>query len=191
MALNSFVKPAAEPAIATTPSAPVAKPAPAAPSSETSSPLGANPSHHAAAARQVRELAAKATQQAIEMEANAPSVVCLSDEEVATLRALAALQIKYGHATEAVPYLMLIRKTNPEDVDSIQLLAKSLMRLNRWDEADVILAELQNMPGADTQSEGHRLVYLYRSIAAFKTRRVAEARSLLARFRDLITGAQS
>ncbi|MEO0327121.1 MAG: tetratricopeptide repeat protein [Pseudomonadota bacterium] len=104
-----------------------------------------------------------------------------------TLLALAAVQIRYGRPAEAVPYLMMVRKTNPEDINAARLLARALMKLGRWEQADFILQEIEAHSENTNDEAASGFTYLYRSIIAMKVRKLSDARAWLDKFRNFMT----
>ncbi len=95
----------------------------------------------------------------------------------ACLCALAALQLRYGKPQEAAGYLMALRRMQPRNPQVLRLLAISLMKLGRWQEAELILDEL------DAASPGsERSLPLWRSLIRFRTNRLAEAREWFHKF---------
>ncbi len=183
MALNAFIKKAPATPLAEALEKPTQRPTP-------NKPERANKRSAAAEIAMAQTTGVQITV-APELEIGKDGIALFSEQEAGTLRALSALQIKYGHAGEAVPYLMMLRRTNPDDLNASRLLAKALMKLGRWDQADLILAELEKSTEVGRDEEAHGLVMLYRGIAAFKTRRLADARNWLAKFRAKIAGATS
>ena len=112
--------------------------------------------------------------------------VTLNQQDRDVLSSLAAVQIRYNRPAEAVPYLMMLRKTDPSDVQSARLLALALMKLGNWEQAELILEELGDDHGADTADSG--ILSFYRGLVAFKQRKLNKARQWLQRFRALVTG---
>ena len=112
----------------------------------------------------------------------------LSQADQQTLMALAAVQIRYGRPAEAVPYLTMIRKLNPENAEANRILALALIKLEHWDQAEIILDELDalNASGSDNSSSG--IMMLYRSLVSFRKGSFEEAKSWFARFRDFCSG---
>lgn len=104
-----------------------------------------------------------------------------SDQQM--LCALSAMQIRYGRPAEAIPYLMMIRKINPSNVESTRLLALSFMRLGRWQEAEVMVEELDYLQKSTANGVVDGLVLLYRSLVSFKTNKIADAKSWFGKFR--------
>ena len=99
------------------------------------------------------------------------------------LCALSAMQVRYGRSAEAIPYLMMIRKINPRNVECSRLLALAFMRLNRWQEAEAMIEELDYLQKADSGSVLDGVVLLYRSLISFKTNKIADAKSWFNKFR--------
>ncbi|MEZ5792452.1 MAG: tetratricopeptide repeat protein [Nitratireductor sp.] len=98
-------------------------------------------------------------------------------EDMDMARSLSALHIRYGRPHEAIPYLMVIRRERPGDVEATRLLALAFLKLERWDEADRLLAELDasaNGPG--------RFHALWRSLILFRKNRLLEARDWFRKF---------
>ncbi|MEM7425497.1 MAG: tetratricopeptide repeat protein [Pseudomonadota bacterium] len=115
-------------------------------------------------------------QAAVVPQPAAPSMR-LSSADAETLCALAAMQIRYGKPHEAVPYLLAVRKHQPGHAQAIRLLAVTLMKLNRWAEAQSMLDELDRVdprPGP--------LRALYRALTEFKQARLDNARAWFTRF---------
>ncbi len=105
-----------------------------------------------------------------------------SDQQM--LCALSAMQVRYGRSAEAIPYLMMIRKINPGNLECIRLLALAFMRLNRWQEAEAMVEELDYLQKANSGNVIGGLVLLYRSLVSFKTNKIAEAKSWFGKFRS-------
>lgn len=109
----------------------------------------------------------------------------LGDEDCETLSALAAVQIKYGRPSEAIPYLMMLRRNNPADTEVARLLALALMKMGHWQQAEIIMDDLHGGPATANSSA----LMLFRSIVAFKQRKLEAARSWLQRFREYVAGS--
>lgn len=118
-----------------------------------------------------------------------PTTNPLSDDDQMMLCALSAMQIRYGRPAEAISYLMMVRKVNPENTEAIRLLALTFMRLKRWNEAEVMLAELETLQEADGSLASNGMIYLYKSVVSLKTRGLTEARSFFNKFRSFIKTA--
>lgn len=98
--------------------------------------------------------------------------------------ALSAMQIRYGRPAEAVPYLMMVRKINPQNVEATRLLALSFMRLGRWQEADTMVEEYDHLQKSSGSGVVNGLVLLYRSLVSFKTSRISDAKAWFGKFRQ-------
>lgn len=105
-----------------------------------------------------------------------------SDQQM--LCALSAMQIRYGRANEAIPYLMMIRKINPKNVECARLLALAFMRLQRWAEAEAMVEEYDYLQKANSGKALDGIVLLYRSLVSFKTNRIADAKAWFGKFRS-------
>ncbi len=105
-----------------------------------------------------------------------------SDQQM--LCALSAMQVRYGRSAEAIPYLMMVRKINPKNIECARLLALAFMRLNRWQEAEAMVEELDYLQKANSGSAVNGLVLLYRSLVSFKTNKIADAKSWFGKFRS-------
>ncbi len=105
-----------------------------------------------------------------------------SDQQM--LCALSAMQVRYGRSAEAIPYLMMIRKINPKNLECTRLLALAFMRLNRWQEAEAMVEELDYLQKANSGNVIGGLVLLYRSLVSFKTNKIADAKSWFGKFRS-------
>ncbi len=105
-----------------------------------------------------------------------------SDQQM--LCALSAMQIRYGRAAEAIPYLMMIRKINPKNIECCRLLAVAFMRLKRWHEAEAMVEEYDHLQKTNQGSALNGVVLLYRSIVSFKTNKIADAKSWFGKFRS-------
>lgn len=105
-----------------------------------------------------------------------------SDQQM--MCALSAMQIRYGRPAEAIPYLMMIRKINPKNLEATRLLALSFMRLQRWNEADAMVEELDYLQKSSSTGVADGLILLYRSLVSFKSNRVADAKSWFGKFRQ-------
>lgn len=103
----------------------------------------------------------------------------LGDDERDVLVALAAFQLRYGEAAEALAYLMAARKLFPRDPDILRLSADALVQLGRVDEADETLAEL-----ARITRRPHPLALLSRALVRLAQGRGQEARRLFREYRD-------
>ena len=119
----------------------------------------------------------------------ANSATCLSAENEETLCALAALQIRYGKPQEAIPFLMMVRRENAENREALRLLAAALIKLEKWDEAEQILRDLNLLSTTDKITL--RMASLYQSIVALRTSRLEDARIWFKRFRDITMGTSS
>jgi len=104
-----------------------------------------------------------------------------SDQQM--LCAMSAMQIRYGRPAEAIPYLMMIRKINPKNVECARLLALSFMRLERWQEAEIMVEEYDTLQKSQRTGVVDGLVLLYRSLVSYKTSKIAEAKSWFGKFR--------
>ena len=100
----------------------------------------------------------------------------LEAADVRLLCAIAATQLRYGRPEEAAGYLMGLRRLQPHDPQVLRLLALSLMKLRRWEQAAQLLDEL------DHAAPGERLLALWRSLIGLRTGRIAEARDWFQRF---------
>lgn len=105
-----------------------------------------------------------------------------SDQQM--LSALSAMQIRYGRANEAIPYLMMIRKINPKNIECARLLALAFMRLERWAEAEAMVEEYDHLQKANSGNPLDGIVLLYRSLVSFKTNRIADAKAWFGKFRS-------
>jgi len=108
----------------------------------------------------------------------------LPDPLKARLRALSALQIRYGRPQEAVPYLALLKHEQPDDAQTSRMLALALMRLGKWKEADTLLEDT----GSPANSPITGLMALYRAVVSMKLGSMEKARQWLARFRSASIG---
>jgi len=156
-------------------------------------PVASKASNHAHATRNQRQTAtnpivsnAKASDetQAANDTIN-PSLreIPLSWSDQQMLCAMSAMQIRYGRPAEAIPYLMMIRKINPKNVECARLLALSFMRLGRWQEAETMVEEYDFLQKSQQTGVVDGLVLLYRSLISYKTSKIAEARSWFGKFR--------
>jgi predicted Zn-dependent protease len=135
----------------------------------------AHPARHNPPAEPVAVRPALAARPAPAATAYAP--LSLEAEDFRLLCALAALQLRYGKPQEAAGYLMALRRMQPRNQQVLRLLAISLMKLERWPEAEQILDELDAAnPGAE------RALPLWRSLIRFRTNRLAEAREWFHKF---------
>ena len=105
-----------------------------------------------------------------------------SDQQM--LCALSAMQIRYGRSAEAIPYLMMVRKINPKNIECSRLLALAFMRLNRWQEAEAMVEEYDYLQKANAGNVIDGIVLLYRSLVSFKTNKIADAKSWFGKFRS-------
>ena len=137
---------------------------------------------------QPSEPIAKSNQHGEDLQ-NGLTVNPLSQEDEQVLCAISAMQIRYSRSAEAIPYLMMVRKLNPENQDSVRLLALALMKLKRWNEAQIMVEELEQLQlsnGTKIKNGFDGMLHLYKSIVAFKTQRVSEARGYFNKFRSFI-----
>ena len=104
----------------------------------------------------------------------------LDDEDRELLVALAAMQLRYGEAAEAVAYLMAARRIFPGDADVLRLLADALLKLGRVDEADEVLSELDRLPARRRPT----VALLTRALVRLAQGRGGEARRLFSQYRD-------
>ena len=104
----------------------------------------------------------------------------LGEEDRDLLVALAAMQLRYGEAAEAVAYLMAARLIFPRDPDVLRLLADALVRLDRIDEADEVLSELDALPARRRQP----IALVTRALVRLAQGRASEARRLFRQYRD-------
>ena len=114
------------------------------------------------------------------------TAVTLNQQDREVLSSLAAVQIRYNRPAEAVPYLMMLRRTDPEDLQAARLLALALMKLGNWEQAELILEETGDSTVGDVAESG--ILSFYRGLVAFKQRKLTTARQWLQRFRSLVTG---
>lgn len=124
---------------------------------------------------------------AIQSEANinpALKEIPLTWSDQQMLCALSAMQIRYGRANEAIPYLMMIRKINPKNTECARLLALAFMRLQRWAEAEAMVEEYDYLQKANSGSPLDGVVLLFRSLISFKTNRIADAKAWFGKFRS-------
>lgn len=105
--------------------------------------------------------------------------IALGDEERDVLVALAAFQLRYGEVAEALAYLMAARKLFPRDADVLRLCADALVRLDRVDEADEALRELDRIT-----RRPHPLATLSRALVRLAQGRAQEARRLFKDYRE-------
>lgn len=104
-----------------------------------------------------------------------------SDQQM--LCALSAMQIRYGRPAEAIPYLMMIRKINPSNIEATRLLSLSFMRMQRWHEAEAMIEELDFLQQSTSGGAVNGLVLLYRSLVSYKTNKIADAKAWFGKFR--------
>ena len=107
----------------------------------------------------------------------------LGDEDRDLLVALAAFQLRYGEAAEALAYLMAARRLFPGDADVLRLSADALIQLGRVDEADDALAELERL-----NRRPNALALLSRALVRLAQGRTQEARRLFRDYRDATHG---
>lgn len=119
-----------------------------------------------------------------EMQNPAKHEIPLTWTQQQMLCALSAMQIRYGRPSEAIPYLMMVRKINPKNVEAARLLALSFMRLERWQEADSMVEEYDFLQKSNGTGVVDGLVLLYRSLVSFKSNRIADAKSWFGKFRQ-------
>lgn len=110
----------------------------------------------------------------------------ITDKDISFLTSLAAMQVQYGRPHEAVAYLMTVRRLRPSDPQILRLLAIALMKMEAWEQANVILDELESLSGGEGP-----LVYLYRSIIRFRQSDLFGAKQLFARFCALKSGGNT
>lgn len=104
-----------------------------------------------------------------------------SDQQM--LCAMSAMQIRYGRPAEAIPYLMMVRKINPKNVECARLLALSFMRLERWQEAEAMVEEYDFLQKSNQTGVMDGLILLYRSLVSYKTNKFTDAKSWFGKFR--------
>ncbi len=104
-----------------------------------------------------------------------------SDQQM--LCALSAMQIRYGRPAEAIPYLMMIRKINPSNIEATRLLSLSFMRMGRWHEAEAMIEELDFLQQSSSGGTVNGLVLLYRSLVSYKINKIADAKAWFGKFR--------
>ncbi|MEM7289690.1 MAG: tetratricopeptide repeat protein, partial [Pseudomonadota bacterium] len=129
---------------------------------------------------------AEPSQEKVQPSVQFPAVV-LEEGDRDTLSSLAAIQIRYNKPSEAVPYLMMLRKTDPYDARAARLLALALIKMGKWEQAETVLADME---GLVETPEPHvsGLLTFYRSIVAFKQSKFSAARHWFQRFRALVGG---
>ena len=110
----------------------------------------------------------------------------ITDKDISFLTSLAAMQVQYGRPHEAVAYLMTVRRLRPSDPQILRLLAIALMKMEAWEQANVILDELESLSRDDGP-----IVYLYRSIIRFRQSDLFGAKQLFARFCALKSGGNA
>jgi len=118
-----------------------------------------------------------------ELVSDAPVSLSLHEREV--LSSLAAVQIRYNRPAEAVPYLMMLRKTDENDHQAARLLALALMKLGNWEQAEHILENISASAEGDAATG---ILAFYRSLVAFKRHKLSIARKWLQQFRSLVSG---
>ena len=141
----------------------------------------------AKSATETETVSQESIQAATQAEANinpALKEIPLTWTDQQMLCALSAMQIRYGRAAEAIPYLMMIRKINPKNVECSRLLALAFMRLERWTEAEAMVEEYDYLQKANSGSPLDGIVLLYRSLVSFKTNKIADAKSWFGKFRS-------
>ena len=114
----------------------------------------------------------------------------LSQSERETLSSLAAVQIRYNRSVEAVPYLMMLRKTDPTDMKSARLLALALIKLGNWEQAETILQEIHGRPETK-HGVATGMLNFYQSLVAYRQKKFGAAREWLQRFRTFLAGVES
>ena len=85
---------------------------------------------------------------------------------------------------------MMLRRTDPADIKAARLLALALMKLGHWQQAEIILSEIHQFCETEENSQS-AILNFYRSITAFKQKKLSDARNWLSRFRSIIAGARS
>lgn len=95
----------------------------------------------------------------------------LAERDIDLLASLAAMQIRYGRPEEAIAYLMGLRRMRPGNGKILRLTALALMKLGRWDEAEILLGELEEAQGGSS-----RVSALWRALILLKRNRFADAR---------------
>ena len=115
---------------------------------------------------------------AVDDDGDGAGGTALPDEDRDLLVALAAFQLRYGEAAEALAYLMAARAIFPGDPDVTRLTADALIALDRVDEADEVLSEMS--PAARKRSP---LASLSLSLVRLAQGRSAEARRLFMQYR--------
>ena len=103
----------------------------------------------------------------------------LTEDDRDLLVALAAFQLRYGEDAEALAYLLAARLVFPADADVLRLLAHALVKLERAEEADAVLAELDRLARPVPP-----LALLSRALVRLAQGHVGEARRLFAQYRE-------
>ena len=115
----------------------------------------------------------------LDLDGVASGEVELLDEDRELLVALAAFQLRYGEDAEALAYLLAARAVFPGDPDVLRLLAHALVKLDRTEEADEVLTELDRVARPTPP-----LAILSRALVRLAQGRMDEARRLFDRYRD-------
>ena len=101
------------------------------------------------------------------------------------MNALAAFQLRYGKAEEALAILQLSNRLWPEDRQTLRLLTQAFIQVGDWDSADMTETAYRRLSAPVRPS---RLDYLRQAIIHFGCLRMFEAR---ASFQDFVqAGAQ-
>lgn len=101
----------------------------------------------------------------------------LDPRDVSLLTALAAMQIEYGQPHEAIAYLVQLRRQRPNDPQILRLLAVAFMKMEAWNEANIILDELEDAEGQARSGSD-----LLRALIRFRLSDLAGARAFFVRF---------
>ncbi len=85
----------------------------------------------------------------------------LSQDDFETLLALASAQIKRNRPSEAIPYLLVLKRCKPGGRETSRLLAVALMKTGRWAQAELIMDELHRS-GTSSKPSSHNPVATFK-----------------------------
>jgi len=104
------------------------------------------------------------------------SGVTLGAPERAVMNALAAYQLRYGKANEALAILQVVNRLWPEDVQTLRLLTQGFLVAEDYEAAEMTQQALLRRSG---RAKPSRADQIRKAILDFGRGRIAEARALM------------